>query len=461
MKKFTLMVVFIGSGLCSGLYGNTGLAQTLQDALVSAYSNNPGLHAVRANLRSTDEGVPQALSNYRPNLAMSADVARSMTHLNTRSPNGDRDQIDTPRNTSLTVTQPLYRGFRTINDVAKAELAVKASRAALLAKEQDVLLSAVTSYMNVLENQAKLDLETKNEQVLKRQLQATQDRFRVGEITRTDVSQAEARVAGAAADRIQSEGNLNNARANYVKVIGEVPGKLSQPSKITQEFKRLEEITRVALNNHPDVVSQRHLELSARKNIKTVEGELLPTVNLVGNLARAWEIAGNDDQKTTGKITLNLTMPLYQKGAVYSKLRAAKQSARESSLKLEEAERNVREASAKAWESLNSAEARIRSFTAQIESAEIALEGVQREAAVGSRTVLDVLDAEQELLDAKISLIGANKEQVVASFQLREAVGQLTAKSLALPVKQYNPMSHYNEVRSKWFGLSSSGQTAK
>ena len=461
MKKFTLMVVIIGSGLCSGLYGNTGLAQSLQDALASAYSNNPGLHAVRANLRSTDEGVPQALSNYRPNLAMSADVARSMTHLNTRSPNGDRDQIDTPRNTSLTVTQPLYRGFRTINDVAKAELAVKASRAALLAKEQDVLLSAVTSYMNVLENQAKLDLETKNEQVLKRQLQATQDRFRVGEITRTDVSQAEARVAGAAADRIQSEGNLNNARANYVKVIGEVPGKLSQPSKITQQFKRLEEIIRVALNNHPDVVSQRHLELSARKNIKTVEGELLPTVNLVGNLARAWEIAGNDDQKTTGKITLNLTMPLYQKGAVYSKLRAAKQSARESSLKLEEAERNVREASAKAWESLNSAEARIRSFTAQIESAEIALEGVQREAAVGSRTVLDVLDAEQELLDAKISLIGANKEQVVASFQLREAVGQLTAKSLALPVKRYNPMSHYNEVRSKWFGLSSSGQTAK
>ena len=188
---------------------------------------------------------------------------------------------------------------------------------------------------------------------------------------------------------------------------------------------------------------------------------MLPTVNLVGNLARAWEIAGNDDQKTTGKITLNLTMPLYQKGAVYSKLRAAKQSARESSLKLEEAERNVREASAKAWESLNSAEARIRSFTAQIDSAEIALEGVQREAAVGSRTVLDVLDAEQELLDAKISLIGANKEQVVASFQLREAVGQLTAKSLALPVKRYNPMSHYNEVRSKWFGLSSSGQTAK
>ena len=461
MKKFTLMVVIIGSGLCSGLYGKTVLGQTLQDALVAAYSNNPGLHAVRANLRSTDEGVPQALSNYRPNLAMSADVARSMTHLNTRSPNGDRDQIDTPRNTSLTVTQPLYRGFRTINDVAKAELAVKASRAALLAKEQDVLLSAVTSYMNVLENQAKLDLETKNEQVLKRQLQATQDRFRVGEITRTDVSQAEARVAGAAADRIQSEGNLNNARANYVKVIGEVPGKLSQPSKITQEFKRLEEITRVALNNHPDVVSQRHLELSARKNIKTVEGELLPTVNLVGNLARAWEIAGKDDQKTTGKITLKLTMPLYQKGAVYSKLRAAKQSARESSLKLEEAERNVREASAKAWESLNSAEARIRSFTAQIESAEIALEGVQREAAVGSRTVLDVLDAEQELLDAKISLIGATKEQVVASFQLREAVGQLTAKSLALPVKQYNPMSHYNEVRSKWFGLSSSGQTAK
>jgi len=461
MRKITLINAIVAAALLSGFLSNIALSQTLMEALAAAYSNNPGLEAARADLRSTDEGVPQALSNYRPNLALSADVARSMTHLNTRSPNGDRDQIDTPRNTSLTVTQPLYRGSRTINDVAKAELAVKASRANLVAKEQDVLLSAVTSYMNVFENQAKLDLEMKNEQVLKRQLEATQDRFRVGEITRTDVSQAEARVAGAAADRIQSEGNLNNARANYVKVIGEIPGKLVDPTKMTIKFERLEDIIRVALRNHPDVVSQRHLELSARKNIKSVEGELLPTVNLVGNLARAWEIAGNDDQKTTGKITLNLTMPLYQKGTVYSKLRAAKQDARESSLKLEEAERNVREVSAKAWESLNSAEARIRSFTAQIKSAEIALEGVQREASVGSRTVLDVLDAEQELLDAKISLIGANKEQIIASFQLREAVGQLTAKSLELSVKQYNPASHYSEVRSKWFGVSSSGQTAE
>ena len=306
--------------------------------------------------------------------------------------------------------------------------------------------------MSVVQDQAKLDLKINNEQVLKRQLEATQDRFRVGEITKTDVSQAEARVAGAAADRIQFEGNLNNSRANYLKVIGEEPGKLSVPSALTVKLTNLDDAIKAAVADHPDIVSQRHLEQSARINIKSVRGELLPTVNLIGKLSRAWEASSNHDQKTTGQVKLSLSVPLYQKGSVYSRLRAAKQDARQSLQKLEETRRSVSEAAAKAWESVQTAKARIKSYTAQIKAAEIALEGVQREAAVGSRTVLDVLDAEQELLDAKISLVGANREQVVASFQLLEAVGKLTAKSLELPVKTYVPTAHYKKVRSKWLG---------
>ena len=426
-------------------------SQTLNQALAAAYLNNPGLLAARANLRSKDESVPQALSSWRPNISLSADIARSHTHLNTRTAN--RDQMQSPRNTSLNVTQSLFRGFRNSAGVLKAELSVKATRATLLAKEQDVLLSAVTAFMSVVQDQAKLDLKINNEQVLQRQLEATKDRFRVGEITKTDVSQAEARVAGAAADRIQFGGNLNNSRANYLKVIGEDPGKLAVPSALSVTPTSLENAIKAAISSHPDIISQRYLEESARINIKSVRGELLPTVDLAGKLSRGWEASANDDQKTTGQVKLSLSIPLYQKGSVYSRLRAAKQDARQSLQKLEEARRNVSEAAAKAWESVKTAKARIKSFSAQINAAKIALEGVQREAAVGSRTILDVLDAEQELLDAKISLVGANREQVVASFQLQETIGQLTAKDLRLPVKTYVPTKHYKEIRSKWLGL--------
>jgi outer membrane protein len=336
--------------------------------------------------------------------------------------------------------------------VTKAELSVNSTRATLIGTEQDLLLNVVTVFMSVVQDQAKLNLKNSNELVLKRQLEATQDRFRVGEITRTDVSQAEARVAGAAADRIQFEGNLNNSRANYLKVIGEKPGKLAAPSALSIALTSLEDATKAAIADHPDIISQRYLEQSARINIKSVRGELLPTVNLAGKLSRAWEASGHDDQKTTGQLKLSLSIPLYQKGSVYSRLRAAKQDARQSLEKLEETRRSVSQAAAKAWVSLETAEARIKSYSAQIEAAKIALEGVQREAAVGSRTVLDVLDAEQELLDAKISLVGANRDKVVASFQLKEAIGQLTAKNLELPVESYLPTKHYKEISSKWLG---------
>lgn len=431
-------------------------SQTLTESLAAAYMNNPELLAARADMRSEDEAVPQALANWRPKVELSGDIARSNTHLNTRTTG--RDQLRSPRNTSLNVTQPLFRGYRTIAGVERAELSVRSARAALVAKEQDILLSAATAYMSVVRDQAVLDLKIKNEQVLQRQLEATQDRFRVGEITRTDVSQAEARVAGAAADRIQSEGSLNNSRANYLNVIGETPGKLIAPSKLSAAPANLEVSINAASSNHPDVVAQSFNERASRENVKSVRGELLPSVNLLGRLSRAWESSGNDSQLTTGKVTLDLTVPLYQKGAVYSRLRAAKQDAGQSRLRLEDARSDAREAAAKSWETLQTAKARIKSFTAQIKAAEIALEGVQREAAVGSRTVLDVLDAEQELLDAKVNLVSANRDQVVASFQLQESIGHLTAKNLGLPVKIYDPSKHYKEIRSKWFGSNSSGQ---
>ncbi len=452
--KFSLVAGGIAAGLL--MWAGPTYSQSLPDALAAAYMNNPSLLAARAALRSDDEAVPQALANWRPKVELSGDVARTHTHLNTRTAN--RNQMRTPRGTSLDVTQPLYRGMRTIVGVSKAELDVKSARADLLATEQDVLLSAASAYMAVVRDQAVLDLNIKNEQVLQRQLEATQDRFRVGEITRTDVSQAEARLSGAAADRIQAEGNLNNSRANYLNIIGEAPGKLQAPAEIGALPASLANAISVALKNHPDVVSKRYSEQAARENIKSVRGELMPTLNLLGKLSRAWESTTNDSQNTTGRVMLDLTVPLYQKGSVYSRLRAAKQDAGQSLLNLEDTRRDAQEAAAKAWETHETAKARIKSISAQIKAAEIALEGVQREAAVGSRTVLDVLDAEQELLDAKVSLVRANRDQIVASFELQESIGGLTAKNLGLPVKIYDPTQHYKEIRSKWIGTNSSGQ---
>lgn len=433
-------------------------AQSLHDALAAAYTNNPELLAQRAEQRAVDEGVPQALANWRPNVTLSGDVARSQTHLNTRTTT-NRDQIRSPRSTDLVVTQPLFRGLRTVAGIAEAENKVLSQRAKVIAKEQDVLLDAATAYVGVVRDRAVLNLKINNEQVLRRQLEAAQDRFRVGEITRTDVSQAEARLAGATADRIGAEGDLETARAKYRNVIGESPRNLTQPAAPTDLPASLEAAVAAASTQHPDVVSADFDVRSANDNIKSVRGELLPTLNVIGTISRAWESSTNDSQLTTGSVKLDLSVPIYQKGSVYSRLREAKIDAGKSRLTLDGARRDQIQAASDAWETLAAAKARIQSFNAQIQAAEIALEGVQREATVGSRTVLDVLDAEQELLDAKVSLVRAQRDEVVAAFELKESVGLLTARQLQLPVTIYDPAAYYKRVRMKLFGGDTPGAT--
>ena len=442
IKTKCLMLVAAGLVSVIGMLAEAPVeAETLTEALARAYSTNPSLLAQRSQLRAVDETVSQALSNWRPNVTLSGDIEREYTRLNTRTAN--RDQVRTPRNSTLVVTQPLFRGFRTINGQSRAEANVRAQRATLRGFEQNLLLQATTAYMAVVRDEAVLELNKNNEQVLRRQLEATQDRFRVGEITRTDVSQAEARVSGAMADRIQAEGALQISKSTYVNVIGEPPGQLISPKSLEDLPTSLEEAQGIAKKGHPDIISAQFREKSAREAVKIKRGELYPTLNAVGTASRAWESSTNDSQLTTGEVRLDLSIPLYQKGTVYSELREAKVAAGRSRLELEDARRTVLANVSGAWETLASTRARIKSFEAQIKAADIALEGVQREASVGSRTVLDVLDAEQELLDAKVSLVRAKRDEVVASFQLKEAVGQLTAENLSLQVDLFDPDAYY------------------
>jgi len=450
----------IALGLCLGLVAGTATvhetsAQTLEDALSATYSSNPTLNSQRADLRATDEGVPQALAGWRPSVEVSGTLSREYTYYTSRT--GKRNASRSPYGASLTISQNLYAGGQTEALTSQAENTVLAARAELVGIEQNVLLDAATAYLDVYRDQAVLELNINNEQVLQRQLEATRDRFEVGELTRTDVSQAEARLAGATADRIQAEGNLEASRASYKNIIGELPGKLAAPKMIGSIPGSLDEAVKIALDAHPNVVAAKFTEKAGLDNVDSNRADLLPSLDVSGTLSRNFESLATDSRADEASVQATLSVPIYQAGSVYSQLREAKQLAAQNRVDLEFAKRRAIELATRSWEALKTARARIRSYQSQIKAAEVALEGVQREAQVGSRTVLDVLDAEQELLDAKVSLVRAQRDELSAAFQVQEAVGRLTAAELGLAVKVYDMNDHYNEVRDSWFGGSSSG----
>ncbi len=436
-------------------------AQTLEDALKAAYLNNPILLGQRARLRATDERVPQALGNWRPSVEITG--AAGLSGITTKGGGSGGSttlggQHVEPRSVGVTLTQPLFRGGRTLAATSSAENVVRAERARLIKTEQDVLLSAATAFLDVFRDEAVVSLNVNNVQVLRRQLEATRDRFDVGEITRTDVHQAEARLARANADRIQAEGDLEASRAAYEKVVGmpsarnlkapELPGGLPENK---------EAALKVAAVNNPDVITAEFDKQAQLDTVDEVRGELLPEINVSTGVTRNLEASIENRRVDTAEVKLNLTVPLYQQGTVYSRLREAKQTAAERLHAIDRARRDSVESATRAWESLVTATARVKAFKSQIDANIVALEGVEREAQVGSRTVLDVLDAEQELLDSRVNHVRAQRDEVVAIFQLKAAVGQLTARDMKLPAELYDPTKHYDEVRDKWFGTGGKG----
>lgn len=445
-------LLFLCLFIIAAFHGSLAQGQTLEEALTAAYLNNPTLTAERAALRATDEQAPQAISGWRPTVEMVGDAGLSINK-NNQAVDTYRQQHRNPRSVGLTISQSIYKGGQTEAAINEAENMIKAGRRRLMAVEQTVLMSAVATFMDVYRDQAVLALNISNEQVLKRQLEAAQDRFNVGEITRTDVSQAQARLARATADRINAEGNLEITRAAYRNVVGMMPGNLEYPKSPKDLPASLNDANNAAAEANPSVAEAEFNEKARRANVDQTQGELLPSIDLLGTAKRAFDSTSEESRVDTYEAKLTLTVPIYQSGAVYSRLREAKQLVGEQRQLIDKARRDAVQSSTQAWESLQTARAQIDSFKTQIKSSEVALEGVQREASVGSRTVLDILDAEQELLDAKVSMVRAERDEVVATFKLKEAIGKLTARHLTLPVDFYDPASHYNEVRDKWFGI--------
>lgn len=451
----TFLLVAVAAMAAS--YGSTSVAQTMEEALALAYQNNPGLNAERARLRATDEGVPQALSSWRPSVEINSSYGTQYSNNSGANSTSPRSVNSTPRSGSLTATQNLYRGGRTLAATSLAENQVLSDRARLSAAEQTVLQQAATSYMNVVRDQAVVELNRNNERVIERQLEAARDRFRVGEVTRTDVAQAESRLSRATADRIAAEGALAQSRANFRSIVGEYPRQLRPAPPLGGLPVTEDESIVIARSKNLSVLQADYVERGARDQVDLVFGELLPTVSLRGDLSDSFDQTVRDSETERATARVELRVPLYTSGSVESRIRAAKQTVAQRRDERNQAVRTAIEAATRAWEALNTARASSRAFADVVRSAEIALDGVQQEALVGSRTVLDVLDAEQELVNARVNLVRSERDEVVGTYDLRVAIGDLSVESLRLSVDRYDPFKNYKRVREKWLGWGIDG----
>ncbi len=446
--------------LASALPNGAAMAQarTLQDALSAAYSNNPTLQTSRAQLRATDEGVPQALAGWRPTVIVAGTAGYGFGELTSSLLSNQRSitsRLNRPIFTGLpTITQPLYRGGATRASTNQADNRVFAQRGRLIATEQQVFTDSINAYVNVIQTQQLLQLNINNEQVLARQLQATNDRFRVGEITRTDVAQAEAALAGARATRQTSEGNLQTARSTYRRFIGEMPDQLVEPQPIKLPIKNQAEAVQLASQNNPSVIAALFDDAAARDAVDLAFSQLMPQVSVQASGGYT------DGQQTVGQRTvaaqavLNVSVPLYQGGAEYSRVRQARQTEQQNRKVVDDVRRQAIQSAAQSWETLTAARSTIDSTRSQIRANQIALEGVQREAIVGSRTTLDVLNAEQALLNSRVTLVQNLSNLVTASYAVASAIGRLTARDLNLNVPMYDETAYYNAVRQRLFGVN-------
>jgi outer membrane protein len=440
------------AGVTLSLWISQAGAQSLDAALAQAYMSNPTLNAQRAATRVTDENVPQALGGYRPTIGATANA--SAETLTTTVPGGSVTDQLFPRGVGLQVNQTLFNGFRTGNSVLSAEANVLSQREALVNTEQQVLLQAVTAYMNVLRDAALLNLEQNNVDVLQEQLKQTKDRFDVGEVTRTDVEQANAGLAGARSQLFQAQAQLNASVATYRQIIGSQPKKTLAPARPLGGLlpKNLDGAVKLGLGTHPAIVSALHAVDAAAFQVKVAEGGLYPTVTASGAISQNWEPSPGTNRQFAASIGATLSIPIYEGGVTYSKTRQAKETLGEARIQADVLREQVRAAIVSAWGSYDASAAVIAAQQAQVQAAEVALAGVREEAKVGQRTTLDVLNQQQVLLNARATLITAQRDRVVAGYTLLSSIGRLTARQLKLKVMAYDPVVHYDQVRNKWIG---------
>lgn len=441
----------IAAVACLGLSAPAG-AQTMMDSLSFAYNNNPTLNAARSRGRSTDESVAIALSGYRPQVTAQASAAITSTSTIASGTNSSR--TFRPRTIQINLVQPLFTGFRVTNQVKQSEAAVRAQRETIRNTEQEVLFDAGTAFMDVIRDTSIVDLRETNLKFLAEQVRAARDRFNVGEGTRTDVAQAEARQQLAISQLNASRAALNASRATFRQVIGVDPKRLTGSAPLDKMLpKSVQAAIDVSQSRHPAILAGVNNVDVAAFNVKVVEGALLPSLNLQGSVSRSWEPSSTVERSDTATLGLSLSVPIYQGGGEYARVRQAKEDLGTARIQVDVTRDQVRQAAIASWGQLEAANASVVAARAQVEASQLALNGVIEEQRVGQRTTLDVLNAQAELIDARVILVTAERNRVVAAFALVSAVGRLDADNLGLSVTKYKPEEHYQAVRDKWIGL--------
>ena len=445
-------------------------AETIESALARAYQNNPQLNAQRAIVRQTDEGVAQALSGYRPTLSANASLGEQFTNetglfppIPPGLPNGVTFSIKgytTPRSIGFTGQQTLLNGQQTANKVRAAESQVSQARETLRVMEQSVLLAAASIYMDTSRDAANLEVQQKNLRVLERTLKDTRNRFTAGQVTPTDVAQAEAQLAAGEASLHAAESTLTTTKANYRRIIGADPANLAPAPPVDRLAPpTLDGAIALGAAQNPSVLAALYGVDVAQLQVKIAEGALWPTLALQGSVQQQTIPNIITPNLFLGTATLNLTVPIYQGGAEYSAIRLDKETVSQQRLNVDQVRDETRANVVQAWGQLQAAKAQVEAAVRQNDASERALDGVRNEAQAGQRTTLDVLNAQQALVNARVSLIVAQHDRVVASYSLVSAVGRLSAEVLGLPVSIYDPSTHYHQVRDAWFGMRTpSGQ---
>ncbi len=450
-----------GVAACLGFAATTAQAENLPEALAKAYQTNPQLNAERARQRATDENLPQALAGYRPQIV--ASLSGGLQAVRDLLP-GNTIQTATlkPWTIGVTVTQTLFNGFKTANSVRVAEFQVRSGREALRNVGQGVLLDAVTVYTNVLANQSLVEAHRANVAFLRETLGIVQKRLNAGDVTPTDTSQAEARLSRGLSDLNAAEVNFAISQATYAQVIGNPPARLSPAEPVDRYLPRSrEDATALAFRSHPAVLAAGFDVDVATTSISVAESSLYPTVTLQGSASKSRDsdptlgTFGTDQASILGQVTA----PIYDGGTAASQTRQAKEVASQSRLVLEQVRNQARTAAIGAWVAHEGAKIAVSASESEVRAAGVALQGVQKEAAGGQRTTIDVLNSQQELTSAKARLIGAQRDRVIASYSLLSATGKLDVKTLALNTPDYLPEVHYHQVRDAWHGLRTpSGQ---
>lgn len=430
-------------------------AETLQDALVSAYETSPVLASERAQLRATTENISIAKARGRPSVGVSAEVEQRYLGLT----NYDRDG----RNLSVvgSFTLPIFEGGRVRNAIAAARQETEVGVQELRRIESQLMLDTVTAYMNVLRDQSVVELNKNQVTVLERQLQASRDRFEVGDVTRTDVAQSEARLEQARSELINAQANLVASKQNYERVVGRAPGTLASPPPLPPLPGTVDQVVDLALADNPAMLGARAFERAARAQVAAAKSEGMPSISAQAtggyqdNLGTSYTPTGTDalrDNNGYSAVGVRVNVPLYQSGGVSARIRQAQANRSSAIEQISATERATTEAARNAWEEWQAAQATIRSAQTAVAANELAAEGTRQENIVGTRNILDVLNAEQELLNTRVLLVRARRNAYVAGFAILALTGRGEARDLELPVNYYDPDVYARKATGRLIG---------